>query len=127
MANPTLRQGTGFSNSSPELREDVKRLQMALKEAGYSVDTDGLFGEGTEGAVKALQRDRGLNADGIVGAATWGALEGNGTVSTAADGTAAPGLLDVSSVLAGFRGDAQWVHDREGHVGKPCWPGGNPA
>lgn len=26
---------------------------------------------------------------------------------------------------ARFRGSARWVHDREGHVGRPYWPGGN--
>ena len=26
--------------------------------------------------------------------------------------------------LRGFRGDLNWVHDREGHAGKPYWPGG---
>ncbi len=27
-------------------------------------------------------------------------------------------------VLHHFRGDMQWVHQREGHLGKPYWPGG---
>ena len=27
--------------------------------------------------------------------------------------------------LPGFRGDTQWIHRREGHVGKPYWPGGD--
>ena len=36
---------------------------------------DGIFGADTLAAVKAFQRDQGLNADGIVGAATWAALE----------------------------------------------------
>ena len=127
MANPTLKRGVGFSNQSPELRQDVKRLQLALEKAGYSVDTDGLFGEGTETVVKTFQRDRGLGADGIVGAATWQALEGNGDAPAAPVPAAAadtPTLPDASSALAVFRGDAQWVHAREGHLGKPYWPGG---
>ena len=69
-----LRLKDGFSNTSPELRDEVKRLQQALKEAGHSVDTDGLFGEGTVKAVKAFQREHGLQDDGIVGSKTWKAL-----------------------------------------------------
>lgn len=127
MANPTLRQGAGFSNQSPELRDDVKRLQVALEQAGYSVDTDGLFGEGTETVVQAFQRDRGLDADGIVGAATWLALGGDSDApeDPAPEAEAdAPETPDVSSVMPGFIGDGQWVHAREGHLGKPYWPGG---
>ena len=30
----------------------------------------------------------------------------------------------VGNLLIGFRGDLDWVHFQEGHVGKPYWPGG---
>lgn len=110
-----LRLKDGFSNTSPELRDEVKRLQQALKEAGHSVDTDGLFGEGTVKAVKAFQREHGLQDDGIVGSKTWKALaDAGGNQEPAVD----------SSVLKGFRGDLSWVHAREGHAGKPYWPKG---
>ena len=36
---------------------------------------DGIFGAGTESALKAFQRDHGLNADGICGPLTWDALD----------------------------------------------------
>lgn len=39
-----------------------------------SVTQDGIFGPRTQSAVLAFQRFSGLNADGIVGAATWDAL-----------------------------------------------------
>ena len=74
MPNPTLRLRDGFANKSPHLRDDVKKLQQALKKAGYRVGTDGLFGQGTQTAVKQFQRDRRLVADGIVGAGTWRVL-----------------------------------------------------
>jgi len=32
---------------------------------------------------------------------------------------------EEQSVLRGFRGDIGWVHQLEGHVGRPYWPGGN--
>ncbi len=43
----------------------VMRLQQALKNYGYYTGTvDGFYGEGTEAAVKAFQRVKGLNVDG---------------------------------------------------------------
>lgn len=51
--------------------EVVKQIQKALCGAGYHVGMiDGVYGQMTEDAVKAFQRSRGLNADGIVGPAT---------------------------------------------------------
>jgi V8-like Glu-specific endopeptidase len=38
------------------------------------LDTDGIFGAKTLAAVRAFQRSRGLQVDGIVGPQTWGAL-----------------------------------------------------
>jgi N-acetylmuramoyl-L-alanine amidase len=49
----------------------VKRMQGKLVEHGYKIAVDGIFGKGTEDAVKAFQRSRGLNVDGICGDSTW--------------------------------------------------------
>lgn len=46
--------------------KDVERIQRAV-----GVKADGIFGSGTESAVKAYQKRKGLSADGIVGPATW--------------------------------------------------------
>ena len=55
--------------------ERVKQLQTRLKRWGYySGAIDGIFGSGTEAAVKAFQRKNGLTADGIVGSRTAAAL-----------------------------------------------------
>jgi len=35
-----------------------------------------------------------------------------------------PDPSEDESPMAGFRGDLKWVHAREGHNGKPYWPGG---
>ncbi len=55
--------------------DDVKKLQTKLKRWGYyNGSVDGIFGSGTESAVKHFQRKNGLTADGIVGNATAKAL-----------------------------------------------------
>lgn len=63
---PTLRKG----NRGPS----VLKLQEALKERGYSIRADGIFGDKTLEAVKAFQADNGLVVDGVVGAKTWSKL-----------------------------------------------------
>lgn len=50
-------------------------LQSLLKAEGhYGGMIDGLFGPKTEGAVLSFQKAKGLVADGIAGARTWGVL-----------------------------------------------------
>ena len=51
-------------------------IQSALKGAGYyQGSVDGKIGPGTKDAIKAFQRDHGLNADGVVGRQTWEKLK----------------------------------------------------
>ena len=47
----------------------VKELQTALE-----LSADGIFGAGTESAVRRFQSENGLTADGIVGTKTWEAI-----------------------------------------------------
>ena len=54
---------------------EVVTLQKSLVSFGYDVSVDGVFGRGTESAVKSFQSSQGLAADGIVGPATWAALD----------------------------------------------------
>lgn len=67
-STPTVQDGsTG---------EAVTRLQRALTAAlGRTVSIDGVFGSGTAQAARDYQSSRGLGADGIVGPATWSALQ----------------------------------------------------
>lgn len=58
---PTLKRG--------DSGVDVRYLQKLL-----GIPVDGLFGRGTEIAVKKAQREHRLFADGVVGAYTWAAL-----------------------------------------------------
>ena len=57
----------------------VKSMQQELKKQGYYTGTvDGVYGEGTENAVRSFQRSNGLNVDGTAGPATLRVLfEGN--------------------------------------------------
>lgn len=53
----------------------VKTLQRQLNGLGYDCGAvDGIFGSQTKEAVKALQKAKGLGADGVVGAQTWPAV-----------------------------------------------------
>lgn len=54
---------------------EVERIQIRLKDLGYyKGPIDGDFGGGTERAVKAYQRSKGLIVDGKVGPKTWASL-----------------------------------------------------
>ena len=66
---PVLRRGVQGSL--------VERLQRLLADAGFNPGAiDGRFGPGTEAALIAFQRSRGLLADGAAGPLTWASLEG---------------------------------------------------
>jgi putative chitinase len=63
---------------------DVLTLQSALKQLGFDPNgMDGRFGGGTEAAVKAFQRSKGLTPDGIAGPNTMAALQANAAVAGA--------------------------------------------
>ena len=49
----------------------TKLIQERLNSVGFHISTDGIFGSGTEKAVKVFQKNRGLVTDGIVGRNTW--------------------------------------------------------
>ncbi|MEM9002475.1 MAG: peptidoglycan-binding protein [Cyanobacteria bacterium P01_F01_bin.86] len=64
---PTLRSGM-HGPAVASVQETLTTLGL------YNGALDGVFGPGTEAAVKAFQRSVDLVDDGIVGPATWGAL-----------------------------------------------------
>ena len=56
--------------------ETVKKLQQAL-----GIDADGIFGGGTEKAVKAYQQEKGLAVDGLASPETLATLEVFGEIT----------------------------------------------
>ncbi|WP_432105558.1 glycoside hydrolase domain-containing protein [Streptomyces sp. bgisy091] len=71
-----LSRGATTTVRNGSTGEAVSRLQRALTAAlGRTVSVDGVFGSGTEQAVRDYQSSRGLGSDGVVGAATWSALQ----------------------------------------------------
>ena len=50
--------------------QDVRDVQDKLREKGYQLDADSVYGPGTRDAVIKFQKDNGLQPDGMVGNAT---------------------------------------------------------
>lgn len=57
--------------------EEVRLVQVILKELGYTVGVDGDFGPNTLDAVKKYQTNKNINPTGNVGDMTWEALLGD--------------------------------------------------
>ena len=74
----------GQGNAAPAAASDavvtsdnaVSVIQQKLADDGYDVSVDGVFGSGTERAVRKFQTSHGLDADGVVGNQTFYALTG---------------------------------------------------
>ncbi|MBF4462822.1 MULTISPECIES: peptidoglycan-binding protein [unclassified Rathayibacter] len=60
--------------SSGATGDDVTTAQYLLRGSGQTLDVDGAFGSGTSAAVTAFQSANGLEADGVIGEATWSAM-----------------------------------------------------
>ena len=71
--------------NNKQIQNEIKIIQTILKmtnppkepkanEEYYNSGIDGLYGPGTEKAVKLFQKLHGLNPDGIIGTDTWNAL-----------------------------------------------------
>ncbi|HEX6287720.1 MAG TPA: peptidoglycan-binding protein [Herpetosiphonaceae bacterium] len=53
---------------------DVKGAQYLLRQRGYSIAADGIFGPATESAVRSFQSANGLVVDGVIGSQTFSKL-----------------------------------------------------
>ena len=81
--------------------EDVKAVQEFL-----GLAADGIFGKGTEQAVKDFQKLNGLDADGLVGKGTWAAMGLNDTDATGQEESDAPDIYSKNKVT---KGDLEYV------------------
>jgi peptidoglycan hydrolase-like protein with peptidoglycan-binding domain len=81
---PLVRQG--------DQHHPVETLQYLLRARGHHLTVDGIFGPGTDAAVRAFQQQKGLAVDGIVGPATWRALIS--TVRQGSQGDAVRGVQE---------------------------------
>lgn len=52
----------------------VRAVQQRLRDRGWRITVDGIYGPKTETVVIAFQREKGLTVDGIAGPQTWRAL-----------------------------------------------------
>lgn len=69
-----LKKGL-WANSLSSGKRCIKDAQKMLEfSLGVSMDIDGKFGSDTKNKTKDFQRQYGLNADGIIGCATWDKL-----------------------------------------------------
>lgn len=69
----------------------VRMLQQNLTKLGFAVDVDGIFGPGTDSAVRELQALFGYTVDGLVGPGTQKLVEaqvGHGWNKNAPDAAA---------------------------------------
>lgn len=117
MVRAIVRQGDGWT-SRVWLRSVVRNIQCGLAESRIDVDVDGRFGRGTATGLKKFQSRVGVDTTGVADRATWNELE---PAIITALGQRQPHVADQ---LPDFRGDLHWVHDQEGHKGRPYWPGG---
>jgi peptidoglycan hydrolase-like protein with peptidoglycan-binding domain len=85
---PTVVAATDRATAAPQNSPDpvlkegatgsaVVHLQQRLNAFGAHLATDGNFGPATLAAVESFQRSHGLSVDGVVGPATWNALNQN--------------------------------------------------
>jgi len=92
--------------------DEVKEIQQALSQLGYTVTVDGDFGVGTHWAIRRFQKKHRLTVDGIVGPKTLSVLRANQkrpVVTT--EQREFPGVI----IKRGARGpDVRWIQQ---HIG----------
>ena len=73
---PSFKVESEFGSWDIDSSDKTKQIQTALKKAGfYKGEIDGKIGPRTKAAIRAFQKAKKLNPDGVVGAKTWEELK----------------------------------------------------
>jgi len=100
---PTNTPFTSYKNG--DTGSEIRKIQSRLKELGYlKGSVDGDFGDGTEDAVRAFQRQNGLTVDGKVGSNTLDKLYSSSAKRAAATNTPRPTNTPFTSYKNGDTG-----------------------
>ncbi|MGL5082039.1 MAG: DUF2272 domain-containing protein [Microcoleaceae cyanobacterium] len=70
---------------------NVELWQQQMKDLGFEIDVDGLYGPQSEAIARQFQESKGLDVDGVVGPDTWDASFGTDSVDIPPDEN--PGTL----------------------------------
>ena len=82
----------------------VSQVQSRLKELGYyTIRVDGIFGVGTQSAVRAFQRNNGLSVTGVVNSECYKAIMDTNAIGSNGSGT---DTTDYVELRRGNRGNA---------------------
>ncbi|HZJ83636.1 MAG TPA: peptidoglycan-binding protein [Clostridia bacterium] len=99
----TSTQGSSSLLKLGSRGSSVTQLQQTLKNKGFlNGSADGIFGNMTHSAVTSFQKAAKISADGIVGAGTWAALEGQ--VSSSGSSSSDNSTSSSGSLKQGHRG-----------------------
>lgn len=80
----------------PARGDRVREIQKTLNKIGFGpLDEDGIFGRGTESAIRLFQKSEKLDADGIVGPATLKALESPKSLMSVLSNEDEPGVISA--------------------------------
>ncbi|MDO4178493.1 MAG: NlpC/P60 family protein [Phascolarctobacterium sp.] len=101
--------------------QEVLDLQKRLVELNYPISSlTGFYGDETEGAVKAFQQNAGLEADGVVGPATFRAIMNKEMPVNRAEAPVVKRVLNTAMRLLGtpyvFGGTTPYGFDCSGFV-----------
>ena len=72
--NPSTASYPGTPSRQGSRGPNVRAIQQRLRDRGYAIAVDSIFGPKTHQVVVRFQADHGLTRDGIVGPITWAAL-----------------------------------------------------
>ncbi len=65
------RPGVLFTYPPYTRHPGVRTWQTRMRERGWTIDTDGVYGARSKKVCRTFQAEKGLTPDGIVGPATW--------------------------------------------------------